>query len=267
MGQKKTSLLWTIEGPLIVGKSYLFGTMHVKDRRAFGFKAQVEQAILQCDSFACEFNLEEAQHNLTADSLNLSNNLSLRDLIAPRAYQKAHKVVLKRTGLDLDFFAQSKPIYITNMLAELVLSKDEKDSLDTYLWNFAKENDRITLGIETLQEQIEIMQKIPLDFQVKALISTTRNFKKFRKQVLQLANYYEQGKLQKLYKATKKSIGGMRKILLYDRNKIMADRISQLLQEQSLFAAVGAAHLPGKKGVINHLKKEGYKLKPVILTA
>ncbi|MBC7872569.1 MAG: TraB/GumN family protein, partial [Ferruginibacter sp.] len=36
-----------------------------------------------------------------------------------------------------------------------------------------------------------------------------------------------------------------------------------LLPKKSLLIAVGAGHLPGEKGVISLLRKEGYKVTPV----
>jgi uncharacterized protein YbaP (TraB family) len=35
------------------------------------------------------------------------------------------------------------------------------------------------------------------------------------------------------------------------------------MKERSLVVAVGAGHLPGEKGVIELLRKEGYKVEPV----
>ncbi|MGB0863917.1 MAG: TraB/GumN family protein [Saprospiraceae bacterium] len=38
-----------------------------------------------------------------------------------------------------------------------------------------------------------------------------------------------------------------------------------MVQEQTLFCAIGAGHLSGKKGVLKLLKDKGYKVKPVKL--
>jgi hypothetical protein len=50
---------------------------------------------------------------------------------------------------------------------------------------------------------------------------------------------------------------------LYQRNDIQANSIDSIIRHQSLFVAVGAAHLPGKRGVIEALRKKGYTLRPV----
>jgi hypothetical protein len=51
---------------------------------------------------------------------------------------------------------------------------------------------------------------------------------------------------------------------LYKRNEIQAASIDSILQTKaSLFAGVGAAHLPGDRGVIEMLRQKGYHLRPV----
>ncbi|HMP32610.1 MAG TPA: TraB/GumN family protein [Saprospiraceae bacterium] len=67
-----------------------------------------------------------------------------------------------------------------------------------------------------------------------------------------------------MYKKSKKNLGGIRKLMLYDRNYAMADKVITILQhdsENSHFFCFGAAHLEGGKGVLSYLKKEGYKVK------
>lgn len=51
--------------------------------------------------------------------------------------------------------------------------------------------------------------------------------------------------------------------LIINRNKVMVDSIASISKRGSLFAAVGAAHLAGKEGIINLLIEKGYTVKPV----
>jgi uncharacterized protein len=59
------------------------------------------------------------------------------------------------------------------------------------------------------------------------------------------------------------TIGGFADILLYDRNANWVRKLQQLMPDNSLVIAVGAGHLPGKKGVLNLLREAGYKVEPV----
>ena len=48
------------------------------------------------------------------------------------------------------------------------------------------------------------------------------------------------------------------KILLDDRNNYWMQQLPKLMQDQSLFVAVGALHLVGKSGLVSKLREQGY---------
>lgn len=261
MKKNKNSLVWQItEG----GKntSFILGTMHVRDARAFQFEHLFYEKILKCEAFATEFNLDDIQ-NQTDFTLSLPDGLQLHNVIEPKAFAKISRVVEQKMGLPLVHFNSLKPIIVTNMLTESVLSSDRLMSLDETLWRFASENGRILRGIETFEEQVEILNKMGLDEQIKGLKDLVSDFSKFRKQLLNMTRLYEQADIQKLYKVAKKTAKGNRRLLLYDRNHIMAQRIADMTKEMTLCAAIGAGHLAGKNGVLNLLKKNGFEVAPV----
>ena len=264
MKKKKKTLLWKIEGKNDIQPSYIFGTMHVRDQRAFKYKELVESKILKCDAYAAEISLEEVDHMFMSDSMNLPEGQTLSKILKPKIFGRTDKIFKKMVGVPLDHFEKSQPFMISTIITERLLSSDMPLSLDATLHQFAKENEKITLGVESFTEQIEILSKIPLDFQIKSLGWMAKNFKLFRKQLMKMTSEYETSDIQKLYQSTKKSLKGLRKIMLYDRNKIMAQRIALLVKKQSIFVSIGAGHLGGQKGVLRLLKKEGLKIRPVL---
>ena len=58
-------------------------------------------------------------------------------------------------------------------------------------------------------------------------------------------------------------IEGYEDVLLYTRNKNWIPIMSEQMSTNKTFFAVGAGHLGGKDGVIDLLKKEGFKLTPL----
>ena len=265
--KKKNTLLWKIEGAKIAGTSYLFGTMHVKDLRAFQLMDLIYPKIDQCESFATEFNLEEMEYNLDPGLMNLPDGQVLEDFIENKTYKKLSKIFRKTVGIEIENFQKMQPLIIANMINERILSADMPVSLDMHLWDYAKSQEKITLGIETYQEQINILKKIPLEYQLKSLIDMGKNFKKHRKGLLKMTSQYQKAEIQKLYKSGLKSAKGLKKLLIFDRNLIMAERFYKHIKEQTMFYAVGAGHLGGEKGLLRLLKKRGLKVKPVQLSS
>lgn len=271
MNKKNNTLVWQFcpasklqnGGKALENTSYIIGTMHVRDARAFQFEQIFFDKIQACEVFATEFDLEDAQIAPVENAMLLPQNETLKSLLPNKLYNRIDDVVKKQAGIDLMQFDNYKPIAITNFLTQSILSNDRLLSLDETLWHFAKENGKILRGIETFSEQLEILNEIPVYEQIKSLKEIARNFNKFRKQLLKMAQIYEQADILKLYNAAKQTAKGSRKMMIYDRNEIMAERITELSNQNTVCAAIGAGHLAGKKGVLRLLKLKGYIVKPM----
>ncbi len=263
MKKNKKTLLWSIEDQQSKVVSYVFGTMHIMDMKAFVFQDMVKEKMDACQVFATELNFEQIELIAGEQDMSLPEDQTLQDILSEKSYKKVKKAFEKITGMDIAFFNKKLPIMINNIMSESILSKDMPHSLDKSLWLYATQQEKITMGIETYAEQLEILAKIPLEYQVKSLLGSCKNISKFRKSILKTTALYEQGDIQKLYKYSKKSLKGIKKVMLYDRNNIMAERIAKIASEQSIFAAIGAGHLGGEKGVLKLLKQIGFKVKPV----
>ena len=48
--------------------------------------------------------------------------------------------------------------------------------------------------------------------------------------------------------------------MLDNRNEVMVERMQELLETGNAFIAVGAAHLPGKSGILKLLTEQGYQV-------
>jgi hypothetical protein len=49
-------------------------------------------------------------------------------------------------------------------------------------------------------------------------------------------------------------------LLLNNRNKNWVKKLDSIMKTESVFVAVGTGHLVGEKGLINLLRKQGYKV-------
>ena len=147
----------------------------------------------------------------------------------------------------------------------MVFQQDQSLSLDETLFALAKEKNKQLVGLETFDDQLAIMKNMKLKMQIKQLMGIVKNYKKFKKSLNNLTNLYVEGRVHQLYQMSKKGMGKLKKPLLYDRNITMANEFDKVVQEQTLFCAIGAGHLSGKKGVLKLLKDKGYKVKPVKL--
>ena len=51
--------------------------------------------------------------------------------------------------------------------------------------------------------------------------------------------------------------------IIYNRNKAWAEKLPAIMKAAPTFVAVGALHLPGEKGLLNLLKRQGYTVEAV----
>jgi uncharacterized protein YbaP (TraB family) len=238
--------------------------MHVRDEQAFRGIHFLSNCIINCDSFAAEFDLQNASNRKFYEAARIPENKSLEDFINPRIYKKLQQLIKRETGYPIEKFKYSSPILLFNIISEAQFGKDNSMPLDNALFKIAEDNKKILLGLETFESQISVFAKVDISEQCRYLKRMTTNFKSVRKELQKSAELYLKGDIQKLVKKAKQSIGSMRSVLLYDRNITMANKFISFASKQSLFAAVGAGHLGGEKGVLRLLKLKGYKIIPVI---
>jgi uncharacterized protein YbaP (TraB family) len=133
----------------------------------------------------------------------------------------------------------------------------------------AKKHDKKIKGLETMAYQAGMLDSIPYKLQAQQLVSyidsaNTGNIED--KQMKEMFDAYKKQdlkKLEELMVETDAGMAGFTDLLLYHRNQNWVKKLKVLMHEKSLVIAVGAGHLPGEKGVINLLRKEGYTVSPV----
>jgi len=265
----KSSLLWEISGNGLKKSSYLYGTVHSFDQRAFRFEKFAESYIAQCDAFGMEINMD----NLgdmdifgMMKYLTMPGDTTLDMLLSAKQYAKLDTYVSDSMHLSLAMFKTIKPMFLMGMQEGMTLSEDSSDFLDEYLMKKAKNGKKEIIGIETIEEQVKALDLIPLREQAKMVLEMIEpDTTKPEGSIDDLVDIYARGDLDAIYMFYKKEdlSNTFNAALITDRNRRMADRIDSIMKKKTLFTAVGALHLPGDEGVINLLRKKGYTLTPI----
>jgi hypothetical protein len=257
---EKNALLWQITPPDCTTPSYLFGTMHVRDIRAFGWLDTTKTKIGTCDCFATEFDFSEADPAALAEALSLPEGKSLQDFLSRGAWKHLDYFARKKLGTTADALQFQHPMRVTTMVSTVFMAEEMSYSLDETLWNHARSLGKTTTGLESFADQLNTLDKIPFEMHLKGLTWALKNQDRQKKRLLKMMQRYANGELRALYKAAKKDAKGMRKILIYRRNRLMTKRFLELMHTQSVFCAVGAGHLPGGKGMLRFLKNAGCRV-------
>ncbi|MFN3404676.1 MAG: TraB/GumN family protein [Cytophagaceae bacterium] len=263
------SLLWEITGNNLSKPSYLFGTMHVNDKRVFNFSDSLLLAFDSSKAFAGELLLDQKNINgqELASIILMPKDTTLKMLIGKKNYRKVKKKAKNSLGVFAMFINRIKPIYTYFVLTEgKQEKKDNSPVLDSWLQTKAKEEGKNVIGIETPMEQIKALDKISLKEQANLLLESINNEDVSDKALEdEMLDLYISGNLDAVYSFFRRfqMPDGFTRSVVINRNHVMAERIMKIIQEQPTFIAVGAAHLPGEEGVIELLRTQGYQLRPV----
>jgi uncharacterized protein YbaP (TraB family) len=243
---------------------YIFGTMHTASENAYKFVALAEKYIVSSALYAAEMDLHAATGSDLMSHFRLEDGNDLASLYKPKHYTKMRKVILKSFGIDINGYKDFSPFFITNMLSGLCAKPVRPQALDHHLWKFALEAGKELAGLESMEDQISILGRIPMDFQVRSLRSAADNISSFRKKINTLDDQYGRGDVKGLYFGARSSLGVIRQLMTTERNLKMTEKLLSLSSAKPTFASAGAAHMYGRDGILAHLKRHGYKVKSVI---
>ncbi len=267
------TLLWRISGKNITKPSYLFGTIHMLCSDDIELSDSLKSAISKCDKVYLEIDMDNLFELMGAmQKMKMRNDTTLSDLLAPKEYEKV-KAFFKTQNSMLPFsiLETYKPMLAASTLMQSSLDCDNQVAMEQLVLREAKRAGKGIKGLESMSYQISIFDSIPYKLQAKQLLSYVENYGKDSnddKEFQELTNAYRNQELSKLEELTKKEDMGIgmdnfTNLLLYNRNTNWTQKLADLLPQSSLVIAVGAGHLPGQKGVINLLRKAGYKVEPV----
>lgn len=244
-------------------RSFLYGTMHVRDLQAFAGMDRVLDCIDQSERYYSEIEMGTPGMEELTRFQQLPGGQDVKNLLPGHRYDRLRKSIDRNFGLDIEHFRHLYPMIIANVIQTSILSNASDVIMDYYLHRYASEQGKDIHFLESQMEQLRLFHSIPLDYQVKALLMLGRQPNKSKKQILTFIQDYADKNTRQLYQRSKKQLGKMRHVLLYQRNIDMANLLINDLDSITGFVGVGAAHLFGYKGILRLMKKGGYKIQPL----
>lgn len=265
------ALLWSISGKGLPANSFVYGTVHSKDDRAFTYVDAVESHMRSVSTVAGELDLANATVNSMAvmGMMMMPDGKTLEDLYSKKEWKEVEARLKADLGIMAAMVMRMKPFFAMATMSENAMREDRAKMLDDHLLSHAKANGHRTFGLETVAEQMRAMDVLPLKEQAAMLLDHVRN-EGYDELLEGLMNAYARQDLNALVEITEKGAGGipkkMEKALLTDRNKTMAHRMDSVMRaDNGALFLVGAAHLPGEQGVLQLLRGRGFVVEPVAI--
>ena len=257
------TLLWRISGNGLNKPSYLYGTMHLTDKRLFYFGDSLYKAIEQTDGFAIEINPDELSTKLINSFTQEDKSGYLKDAVDKESYDRIKKKLEKKYGFKTDKLTRRQAYLARNeWVKDLKRPDDMYTFMDAWLYNIARQMGKWTGGIEDLDDQLSLIENDEANFSFEELLI---NKKLMQGGLNKMIEMYLSQDLQAIDDFFNNNAQNKKDEWLNKRNIKMAHRMDSLLRLRTHFFAVGAAHLGGDIGVIALLRKQGYTVRPVKL--
>lgn len=260
------SLLWKISGNGIKEASYLYGTIHITcdatlPQKAINALEATNQLYLELDMDDPSLQQSMMQEMMMKDGKTMASLVSAEDFKIVDAF------LVKQLGFSAQMLNTFKPFMVSAMLYPKMIDCGMQ-SVEQKLMDVTKEQKEEVFGLESVAEQMKVFDAIPYEIQMKELVKTAKtDLEKDKKEMELFMKIYKSEDINAMYEATQESeneiTSKFEEILLSNRNKNWIPIIEKVAKEKATFFGVGAGHLGGEMGVIQLLRKKGYKVEAI----
>lgn len=281
----QAQLLWKVEGNGLKKPSYIMGTYHLAQVSFADSVAGLKSALAEAEQVYGEMNMQDEMNAGNMQKMQaammLPDGQTIDGLLSADELARLNEFM--RTYLGADFtnpmlapMKQMTPAALSTQFQVLLAMQVEggfnpQAQFDTYFQQEALKAGKTVGGFETIDFQINTLLKgSTLERQVEQLMclidnvdymksTIERTVKAFYEQDLDTIEQISEEKLHNSCDLTSSEEDA----LVYSRNVAWSKLLPDIMSKHSTFVAVGAAHLPGERGLLSLLKKTGYTVSPV----
>jgi len=260
--------LWQVEKGT-AAPSYVFGTFHVPDPRVEHLPTRVENLVATVDRLVLEVHPDELDRagNLTLlppghtldRFLDAGTRSGLLEMAGEAGFPAS--AVLRMRPMMISVVVSIPPRIIQRMAAGQV-------GVEQQLAKGAIARGISIYGLESVEEQFDTLSAMEHGHEGEILRQTVA-FRSQREEIYQqMLEAYLSGNILAFLDMTLETFHGEDEALvqvfmdemLYRRNRLFVKRLSRHLAAGNALIAVGAAHIPGRDGVLDLLEAQGYRI-------
>lgn len=286
-GAMNAQVLYSISGNGLKKKSYIVGTHHLADAKFANEIPGMAKVMKEIKQVYGELKMQDMQNadtvKMMQEAMMLPDKMTIKDVLDPEHFERLNNLFVEISGVPFDYpqifdqMGRMKPSALETQLTVLMyisehpMAFDPTKAIDSYFQNEALASKKEAHGLESYQYQIELMYKSqPIEEEVKSFICFLDNVDMVKKQLNILTDAYKAQNVTEIENAMymSKEIEcsnneeAMDKIV-YERNRNWVAMMPAIMKTKPTLFAVGAGHLFGEQGVLEMLRKAGYKIEAV----
>ena len=260
--------LWKVQ--LDTSVTYIGGTCHVLRASDYPLPDEFTRAYKNSDIIVFEteigkLNSPEIQEMIMRKGM-YPNDLSLDKALSPKTYDLLRRYC-EASGIPVLSLNKLKPsmVILTLLAVELQKLGVNQTGVDSYFYQKARTEGKKTEGLESVNKQMEFVLSMGEGNENDFVEHSIKDLEKASQIIDELIVAWKQGNDEKLYKIfvsqMKRDYPDLYKSLLVERNRDWLPRIERYLgTPQKELILVGVGHLVGEDGIIELLRRRGYRI-------
>lgn len=279
-------LLYRITSDSQQKPSYIIGTFHLEDGSYLDKIPGANAVLDEVDQVYGEIDIKSMTNPDTLAATQaitmLPDGKTIKDILTAEQFEKLDKYVTSIVGTGLSnpmLFQQMgkmNPSTLDNTLTIMKFLKkmqgkfNPNNIIDLCIQQTAIQKGKKTYGFETMAFQTKLTFGRPMNEMIEQLMCSIDNSEFYDKQTLLLLDAYHEHNIEKLMELTYMKMGNSCDVteeymndLIFNRNSDWAKKIPAIVKDSPTLFVVGAGHLGGEKGVVNLLRKAGFKVEGV----
>ncbi len=269
---KKDALLWKVTHENQEEPAYLFGTMHLMKSGYLEKWQKVKEAFQKSEKVVVETIIDSSKI-MQIGQMALMRNKTYQEIYDSTTLDTVMRYVNQTLSMPQSTLMRMKPMQLAALSARRAFRKVSSplksakgNTIDFYFGSKGKKLGKKVIPLETMLEQGRMLfNKMSIDKQAKMLLQQIRKQDQMVTFTQNLLRYYRNQKLSDLYSLYKNEKISTQNLgfLVEERNKKWLPSLTKYFKQGNTFAAVGALHLPGKKGLLNLLEAKGFHIQPM----
>ena len=252
------------------GSFYVQGSIHLLKAGDYPLAPAIEEAYARSTALVLEVDMKEMlapeTQQLIMEKAMLGGGQTLEKTLSPEVYGMLSEK-LGEAGLPVAALQTFKPWFtaLTLILTKMQsMGFDPSHGIDQYFHEKATTDSKEVIGLESAKFQINLFDSLAEGDQDAYMNRMLKELDLFETQLAGILGAWKAGDcetLGALMHESFKEYPGLYESFVLNRNKDWIKKLDKMAsKDKTPMVVVGAAHLPGKGGLLELLKDKGYTL-------
>ncbi|MDR1198541.1 MAG: TraB/GumN family protein [Prevotellaceae bacterium] len=245
---------------------YLGGSVHILRPEDYPLPKEFDVAFAKAGTLVFEADIKDPEIlNKAITESMLPEGQTLKSVLNERQYKALYDAA-NDAGLPFSLIEKMKPgmAIMTISATKLQQINLSAGGVDVYYYDKASNKNKNVEFLESIDFQIDLICNLPFDLD-EFMAYSLKDMQKFNyeEEFTALINDWRNGKaLAKTeIEEMERDYPSVYRAMFTDRNRKWLPKIKKYIEDDNIeFIIVGSAHLWGNDGLLNMLKKEGYKV-------